>query len=1571
MAHRGFAGCKRVWSLLLLGCTFLLLPAPLFARKAVSFNLSTTRSYSPGEKPQIHLYAHNVDVLEFRIYRVEDPERFMMGLPELHSFGNQLPGGPKEQIDEPTLLERWHDWKHHIWFLVRRFFRDQFSAEARDTLREKQAGMARKSRIVGAAQFAAIPLLNDKRLVARWRQEMPPTFISDSQELPIDPLPAGFYLIEATDGHFKAYTVLMVSQLALIDRTTEGSVLAFTVDRRTGQPIAGAQVSLFFGKDRKGSGVTAADGTFQFPAQHSDATPDNVWALARSGDNIGVVTPWGYSFTSMGSQRWAAYVYTDRPVYRPGHTVHWKAILREHARNGLELPKPAPIHTVISDEQDHSLLDKDLPISADGTVAGDLQLPANAALGYYTLRLGDAEQAVVGSFHVEDYKKPEYQVRVTPTKLQLLQGDAASVVIDARYFFGEPVANAKVKYRVYTTPHYWWDESQDETVPGEQQDASGDNQEGYDYNGAQALEQEGRLDGNGKLTVSIPTRFDAQNHRDRNHRDLDYTIEAGVTDEARREITGRGRFIATVGSFRVHVEPATYVAQQGQPAKFAVTAVDYDNKPVQTAVHLRLLERKWSNGSSTTTERGSTDVTTDSSGRATAQIKADGAGSMEVEASAKTPENRTVQDTSWLWVIGAKNANADYGFLSGQNVQIVADKKVYAPGDTAHLTLVSEEGDIHALVTVSGMTLQTKEVVSSPGKTMNFDIPIGADAQPNLNVDAVYMKNDQLYQAHRSLKVPPAERTLNVEITPDKGVFQPGESASFEVTTKDHAGKPVSADMSFGVVDEAIYSIQRDTSGDMVSRLYPDRSPSVSVESSLTYYFSGEAGLKSPMLAMRESRYRRQLAQVKPGSDLVQPKIRKAFPDTAFWASTIHTNAGGHARVTLVFPDSLTTWRTTVHTITADSKAGSAINRVLVRKNIIVRMGTPRFLSKGDMLTVPLIVHNYLDQPKQATVSLDVQGLTLLSGAAQQLSVPSRGEATLPWGMRADAVGTATLLGKALTNQESDALQVSFPVEPIGVPETINGGGIVSEADGRAELPVNFPANTDPAAHSVAIQVSPSIAGSLFSALDYLTSFPYGCTEQTMSSLLPNVIVSQTLAKLKVAAHVDQESLGRKINAGLQRLYDYQHDDGGWGWWKEDDSRVYMTAYVVSGLAQVKSSGTAVDTSHLTRGIDYLGKQLTAHPRMKPELRAYVAYALAQAGRPNSKSLDVLWSRRNDLSSEALALTGLILAQSQDSRAQDAAHLLESKAQQKGAVAYWEAAHDELLDIDEDDSVEATAYALKLLVHADPKSPLLPKAAQWLVLARNGGGWWFSTKQTATAIYGLADYLVESKELQGDFDVDVLLNGASVAKRHFTSADAVSGAVLPVQLPASPLRPQGNMITIVKHGSGSAYWSVRGTYYATEKRLYQKGSLSLNLTRDYYKLVKVEKNGEIQYRLDPLNGTVASGDVLAVHLAVNGSPAKYLVIEDPIPAGTEFELHEGSYTIQGRPDTWEDWFIHREFRDDRAAFFVNEFSGRHESFYLLKVVNPGSFAISPAHVEPMYQPEVQATTDALRLEVKP
>ena len=143
------------------------------------------------------------------------------------------------------------------------------------------------------------------------------------------------------------------------------------------------------------------------------------------------------------------------------------------------------------------------------------------------------------------------------------------------------------------------------------------------------------------------------------------------------------------------------------------------------------------------------------------------------------------------------------------------------------------------------------------------------------------------------------------------------------------------------------------------------------------------------------------------------------------------------------------------------------------------------------------------------------------------------------------------------------------------------------------------------------------------------------------------------------------------------------------------------------------------------------------------------------------------------------------------------------------------------------------------------------------------------------------------------------------------------------------------------------------------------------MLRDYFRLVPSSEADHIVYDLSSLDGPAASGDIIAVRLTVTGSDWKYLLAEDPIPAGTEFIERDNLYQLRNRPPWWQYYFSRRELHDDHMAIFQTYFSqGQQQYFYLLKVVNPGLFHASPARVQPMYQPGVEATTETRTVEVK-
>ena len=362
-----------------------------------------------------------------------------------------------------------------------------------------------------------------------------------------------------------------------------------------------------------------------------------------------------------------------------------------------------------------------------------------------------------------------------------------------------------------------------------------------------------------------------------------------------------------------------------------------------------------------------------------------------------------------------------------------------------------------------------------------------------------------------------------------------------------------------------------------------------------------------------------------------------------------------------------------------------------------------------------------------------------------------------------------------------------------------------------------------------------------------------------------------------------------------------------------------MTAYVVSGLGQASAAGYEVKPEVLPKAQAWLQQQLQNHPSMIADLRAYLVLALAQNGVRDKSSLDYLWQRKDKLSSHGIALAGLAMRLNDDPRADDAAATLEQQAKSEGMEAYWPSQFDGLLDIYTDDSPETTAYAVKLLSQTRPQSPVLPKAAMWLVNHRSEAYYWVSTKQTAMVIFGLTDYLKNSHELEASFSAEVTVNGKPVLAQKFDALGALAQGWATIHIPAAQLNARANLIEIRKNGAGRLYWSTRAEYFSTEKKLYQSGAMSLNLTRDYFRLASAtiagdkasDRQARMAYDLQPLNGAVRPGDILAVRVTVSGGKWKYLLVEDPIPAGAEFIERDDLYELKTKPDWWSFSFSRR------------------------------------------------------------
>ncbi|MBI5280408.1 MAG: alpha-2-macroglobulin, partial [Candidatus Solibacter usitatus] len=1286
------------------------------------FSLNTDRPILPGESATVRVQAQQVRQLDFRLYRINDPVQFFRQLDDPHHFGGSIRPSPKAR----TPIEKFAAWKRAWRARFRDVFRRQFTAEARAGIRAALKGETPRP----AEQYAPGAILNPQQLVRRWQQPIQTPNRWQAATVPVEVKEKGLYVLEATDGVKQAYTIISVTGLALLTKTTAGAVLVRAVDRATGRPVADCPVQLYDWARKTAvlESQTGPQGLLE--AKVDGVSEEGLMVLARRGQDFAAATVGGYMLGSARARALTGYVYTDRPVYRPGHKVHFRSILRTMETAEYGLPKESSVQVEVNDSQGKTVLKKRLSLSEFGTAHGDLDLPAGAPLGYYGINVGLSgdERAVraYGGFHVEEYRKPDYEVKVLPESKRLTQGGRMSVTIEARYYYGEPVAGAAVSYAVHRYRYWppWWEVDDDFGEDGE---------EGAGYGGEQILEASGKLDAQGRLAVSVPA--------EKWQHDAVYRVEARVTDSTRREIRAAASFTATRGPFFISARPERYVYAPGDAAKVIVETKDHDGNPAAgIPFTLEVAQREWNKPDQPAilTKQGRTGP----DGKAAIEFPAPPSGSWQIRAAAPNPSGGEITDEAWLWVSGAWVAR-DAG--RQQRVQIIPDKASYKPGDTAKVLIVAGVPECDLWLSLEGKTLYWSRFIAVQGGTASVEVPIESSHAPNVFLEAVFVRDNTLYRGSKSIKVPPVEKQIQVEVKTAKAEYKPGEPAAFSVVARDHKGQPLSAEFSLGVVDEAIYAIKRETQPDILSSFYGRVWNRVSTDSSLHYYFYGEAGRRRMMLA--EMRQRESRAQLKP-ERLQEPRIRKEFPDTAYWIADLRTGADGRAEALVTFPDSLTTWRATARGVTRDTRVGSALQRTIVRKNILVTIAAPRFLTEGDEIVLPVLVRNYTAAEQKVKVSLQAEGAAILSQQDGDLIVAAKGEGRLDYRVRVPASEKAVLTAKALTATESDALEITLPVEPFGLKLVEPVQTRIERPAEKQEYSFTFPSGASPNWRAVSVRLAPSVAGAVFGALDYLLTYPYGCTEQTMSSFLPNVVVSQALRDLNLDAAIDRQALDRKVKAGLERLYSFQHQDGGWGWWRGDESDLFMTAYVASGVKLAAASGYAMDQYRLNQAAQALALRFDSDRRAAPDTRAYALYAMAHLGKPAANRLDAVWNGRSALTSFGWALLGLTLDRLKDPRAREVSAHLIATALQEGEEAWWTSARDPMLDFESDNSLEATAFAIKLLARVEPDSPLIDKAAQWLVNHRDQGYYWSSTKRTAFVIFGLTDVLRRSGELK-------------------------------------------------------------------------------------------------------------------------------------------------------------------------------------------------------------------------------
>ena len=1349
-------------------------------------------------------------------------------------------------------------------------------------------------------------------------------------------LKPGVYLLQAEGDKDFAVGWLMVTDLALITKSAEGKVNAFTVDLRTGVPVPDTQVVVYQGRNIVRQLKTDANGRVEFTA---GSPSDQLSAVARRGDSVAFMNfrPFGNAWYGEDGKpnQYRMFTYTDRPVYRPGHRVLFKGVVRHLERNGYSVPSPKTVSLEVHDEQQTVIYHGQTAMNDRGSFAGQFDLSSEATPGMYTLTTKLAGEESSETFKVAAYRKPEWRVEVTSPKKSYVRGDQVAVTISAQYYYGAPVADAKVEYTVVRSQYWSYLENEDDQYLYGQEEET---HEGGIY-GDVVENGEARTDADGIAHVTFSSKSGDASETG----DFEYTVQANVIDLSDRSASGDLTVRVNEGQFRLDAKPSRYVAPPGEQVTIEAKLQDLDQKPVPNApVEIKAVLQMWDRRGSHEKQLSSTTVNTDAKGLINFPLTLSDTGSVTVRLTNRDPRGNKVEATTDVWV--SSYDGGDYGG-NYPSISLVPDRKEYHIGDTAQILINVEKPGATAIVAAEAVRVLDLQQVVLKKKSTVVRFPIREGHEPNFFVTACFVRDREFITNQVVVRVNPENHQLNVRIESDRQQYHPGDTATFKIRTTDPAGKPLPAEVSFGVVDEAVYAIQEEPKKAMWQAFYPRRYNEVLTEFSFPQIYLGDAD-----------------------KDGAQVAIRKKFPDTAFWDPFVRTDRSGQATVKVTLPDSLTSWRATATAITAATKIGRQTLNVTVAKELTLRLQTPRSITEGDTLNVSAIAHNYTKTETDVAIELSARGVELRENARQTVHLKPEEAKRVDWEIKATAPGDAVFTATARAGSFSDGLELTVPVRAFARQDVEYRAGAVTESEAVEELELDSAA----ARGTLEIRLAPSLAGATLGALDYLATFPYGCVEQTMSSFLPDVVLTRSLRQLNLPEPKQASKLPEMTTAGLLRLYGMQHEDGGWGWWQYDQSDPWMTAYVMFGLDLARQNGYDLNPQIRANGLNAL-KQISEDAKLSPDDAQFVAYALALNGADKEagklihrfdKKIGKLQRR-----SQAYRVLALLAMGGLEERSRAAAALedLWSVSDAAGGMYHWsEERKERYTHVPQD--VESTALVLKAALALDPKDNRIPGIVRWLLVKRNGGRW-ISTRDTAWILLSLTDYLRFSGELNPDYRLTVSLNDRELKSEAIGQAEAQREEEV-IRIPLSELKEQ-NRIVLRKEGAGTLYYSVRLTQEIRTTAFAPESTVpGLSLKREYFLLTtRRDANGHlVTLPGDKPVTKFRVGDRLLVRLTLTSSHAlEYLMIEDPLPAGCE---------VQERGDIpfaeWDYWWSNLVVRDDRVAFFTRDYGAEEKSAvleYYLRPEHSGQIQALPTVLEDMYNPAVRASTSEARLEI--
>ena len=1397
----------------------------------------------------------------------------------------------------------------------------------------------------------------------------------------------------------KGVYFVVSSQVNLTFKVGATEAMVWAVDLSSQTPVPNAAVTVY---DNAGnslaSGTTDKDGLWKGPIGAHDGQlyamlgvpGDDDFGLAFNNWSIGI-GPWdfGYAYDAR-PPRTVIYMYTDRPMYRPGQTVYFRGVVRQAFNGRYDLPPVNDVPITLHDANGTQLLSINAQLSPYGTFSGEYKLSDAAVPGYYSF--DNAALEFYLNFQVAEYRKPEINLTVDFSPEEIKRGDEVTARANTRYFFGAPAGNVDVHWSWYVRPSYFYLPNYETSLLNTSwMDLYPSRQEpGSIYFGQQIGDGTGKTNRDGVLSMELPALPESDSGQI-------VTLEVTAQDESGLPVSTRTQLQVHPADFYIGLRPDQWIGRADSALGFDVYTVDWagnaasdqplsaEFKPVRweketDSFGYPVYKPVYSNGPTS-------DLVTGPDGHARLSFTPRTAGTYVLEVAGEGTRTQAL-----VWVGGA--GAAAWPDLPNQRLELTADKDSYQAGETAKIFIPNPfPVNSLALVTVERAVVEKAEVISVSGSGKEYSLPLTEADAPNVYVSVTILGQGNDFRSGLvNLPVAPDDKKLNVQLTSNPVEAGPRDEVTFDVQVTDNQGQPVEGEFSLSVVDLASLAVADPNSQDILPAFYSNQPLGIQTGLSVAAYTGRNAFPPGGMGG---------------GGGGELPFLREEFPDTAYWNPSLITNSEGRGQVKMTLPDSLTTWQVDVRGLTVDTKVGQAETQVVATKPLLVRPVTPRFLVNGDHVLMAAIVNNNTSDTVTVNVNLQAEGFVLdePDHATKQVNIPAHGRMRVEWWgsaapvKEADLVFSATTTGTPSLQDSTRPVWGKLPVLQYTAPQAFVTGGILRGAASQQEV-ISLPRTFVPSSGGLDVELSPSLAGSLLSALEAVEEVPDSASaEAILSYFLPNLELYRTINGAGLSDPNLNERVAANVDSGVQKLLRLQNEDGGWNWWgtspigqQTTPSDPYISAYITFGLIRAHAIGVSVDEESLQRAGTYLRGLRTeiTNDTTGADLDqiTFVQFVLAQASTFDETTITNLYNARDRMSPSSRAMLAYIInaVNPADERVRDLISNLETSAIITSSSAHWETPRDNI--ISRGSPIYTTSLVVYVLAKLDPANQVVFNAVRYLAAHRNARGLWGMGHDNAWTLLALNEAMIGFGDLNADFAYNATFNGGPLVNGDIAGDQVLTSSEAEVPLEyVSATSP--NLLTIQREdGLGRLYYrAVLNVSRPVED--VQPLNAGMRVDRLYCDSAMSQSASQPD-DCTPLSTVQLGSDqtITARLTLVLPNDAHYVMVEDFIPAGMEVLNRNLKTSLQADDppavqvqfddqdpfaNGWGWWLFHEpQIRDDSILFAADYLpAGTYELTYTLVPLQAGEYRVLPAHAWESFFPEVQGTSAGAVLEIKP